>query len=250
MPRRFGRRRSRFPAAVRSRSGSTRSTRRWRLSRSPRCRPARQPPRWSNRKACDRKARSPAKSQAWAECGRRKPAPRPGRPRRSMSSPIVSGALATLYVMENASTNKIPNPFLYTLASPMVGDAIFVAAFNYLGLNSWQIVDSSDVVPMLPSALLGYQHVATAKAYSSTGLVQPNVGCWHAMATYPSLIDVTRLPDPACRLSAAGTGPRNVRVRHRNACCVGSVVATLGGNAYHADARQPLRLCPPIRVVS
>jgi hypothetical protein len=123
----------------------------------------------------------------------------------------LGGALATLYVMENASTDKIPNPILYTFASPMVGDATFVAAFNKLGLTSWRIVNSSDVVPMLPSALLGYQHVATAKTYSSTGLVQPNVGCWHAMATYLSLIDPTRLLDPACQLSVTATGLSAVR---------------------------------------
>ena len=114
----------------------------------------------------------------------------------------LGGALATLYVMENASTDKIPNPILYTFASPMVGDATFVTAFNKLALTSWRIVNSSDVVPMLPSGLLGYQHVATAKTYSSTGLVQPNVGCWHAMATYLSLIDPTRAPDPSCALAS------------------------------------------------
>ena len=42
----------------------------------------------------------------------------------------------------------------------------------------------------------------------------------------------------------------NVRVRHRNAGCVGSVIGAFGGNADHAGARQPLRLGPSIRVVS
>jgi hypothetical protein len=115
----------------------------------------------------------------------------------------LGAALATLYVMENASTNKVPNPILYTFASPMVGDATFAAAFDKLGLTSWRIVNSSDVVPMLPSGLLGYQHIAADKTYSSSGKVQPSVACWHAMATYLSLIDPTRLPDAECRLVPA-----------------------------------------------
>jgi kumamolisin len=118
----------------------------------------------------------------------------------------LGSALATLYVMENASDDKIPNPVLYTFASPMVGDATFVAAFNKLGVNSWRIVNQPDVVPMLPSGLLGYQHVAAERSYNSSGTTQPNVGCWHAMATYLSLIDPTRLPDPGCRLETADAG--------------------------------------------
>ena len=118
----------------------------------------------------------------------------------------LGGALATLYVLENAKDDKIPNQVLYTFASPMVGDPTFAAAFDALGLTSWRIVNTQDLVPQLPSGLLGYKHIGVEQAYDSTGLVQPNPSCWHAMATYLALIDRTRQPDPGCQIQAVAAG--------------------------------------------
>jgi predicted chitinase len=114
----------------------------------------------------------------------------------------LGGALATLYVLDNAKNDKIPNQVLYTFASPMVGDATFAAAFDGLGLTSWRIVNKQDLVPQLPSEFFGYKHVGVEQAYDSTGLVQANPSCWHAMATYLALIDHTRQPDPGCQVQA------------------------------------------------
>lgn len=116
----------------------------------------------------------------------------------------LGSALATLYVLDNAKNDKIPNRILYTFASPMVGDATFTAAFDALGLTSWRIVNKQDLVPMALGQLLGYQHIGVEQLYNWAELVQPNPGCWHAMATYLALIDRTRQPEPASRSRRSG----------------------------------------------
>ena len=130
-----------------------------------------------------------------------------------VSGHSLGAALATLYTLENAFTNKIPNPGLCTFASPFVGDSAFAAAFDGLGLTSWRIVNAPDIVPKLPPEILGFTHVNTLQLYNSSGKVQPSLTCWHAMATYLSLIDPTLQPDPDCRLLAAPTAaPRRTVV--------------------------------------
>ena len=113
----------------------------------------------------------------------------------------LGGALATLYALENARTTQLPTSVLYTFASPMVGDSTFAAAVNQLGLTSWRIVNAQDWVPKLPSALLGYAHINNEQPYDSTGDVQPNEACFHAMATYLHLIDPTLPVSSGCSLS-------------------------------------------------
>jgi hypothetical protein len=125
----------------------------------------------------------------------------------------LGAALATLYTLENAFTDKIPNPGLCTFASPFVGDSTFASAFDGLGLTSWRIVNSPDIVPKLPPEILGFTHVNTLQLYNSSGKVQPSLTCWHALATYLSLIDPTLQPDPDCRLLAApAAAPRRTVV--------------------------------------
>jgi hypothetical protein len=115
----------------------------------------------------------------------------------------LGAALATLYTLENAFTDKIPNLGLCTFASPFVGDSTFASAFDGLGLTSWRIANSPDIVPKLPPEILGFTHVNTLQLYSSSGNVQPSLTCWHALATYLSLIDPILQPDPGCRLVVA-----------------------------------------------
>ena len=112
----------------------------------------------------------------------------------------LGAALATLYTLENAHTDKIKNPALCTFASPAVGDSTFAAAFNGLELTSWRVVNSPDLVPKLPPELVGFTHVDSLQQYSSSGKVTPSLLCWHSLATYLSLIDPTLQPDPSCRL--------------------------------------------------
>jgi len=115
----------------------------------------------------------------------------------------LGAALATLYAMENAKTEQLANPALCTFASPLVGDATFAAAFNALGLTSWRVDNAPDLVTKIPPATLGFVHVDTKVPVNSAGKVMPFVTCWHSLATYLSLIDPTKQPDPGCRLWAA-----------------------------------------------
>ena len=50
----------------------------------------------------------------------------------SVTGHSLGSALACLYVLENAKTNKSPTPIVCTFASPRVGDRAFVTAFNGL----------------------------------------------------------------------------------------------------------------------
>jgi hypothetical protein len=136
----------------------------------------------------------------------------------------LGAALATLYTMENACTKKITNPAICTFASPRVGDADFVSAFNALGLTSWRIVNQPDLVPHLPPESFGFAHVNTLQQYSSTGKVQSSVTCWHSLATYLSLIDPTLQPDKGCWLPSPA-----VRVQPSASPAPASVISVPAG---------------------
>jgi GH25 family lysozyme M1 (1,4-beta-N-acetylmuramidase) len=157
-------------------------------------------------------------AQVAALMRRHTPAPRAsGRARTSALPPSASidvtghslgAALATLYVMENAHTEQIANPLLCTFASPLVGDATFASAFNALGLTSWRIDNTLDLVTKVPPPILGFVHVDTDVPVNSSGKVKRDPLCWHSLSTYLSLIDPAKLPDPGCRLpTAAGLPP-------------------------------------------
>jgi predicted chitinase len=123
----------------------------------------------------------------------------------SVTGHSLGGALTTLYVMENAKAGQIRNPLICTFASPRVGDATFVAAFNALGLVSWRVANTPDLVPGLPPESFGFEHVGALHAVTSTGKVKASIGCWHALSTYLSLIDTTLQPDADCRVTSAAT---------------------------------------------
>jgi hypothetical protein len=77
----------------------------------------------------------------------------------------------------------------------------FAGAFNALGLTSWRIDNLPDFVP------LGYSHVDTLKQYDSLTTVRPSPSCWHAMATYLSLIDPKLKPEPSCQWPVLAEAP-------------------------------------------
>jgi hypothetical protein len=114
----------------------------------------------------------------------------------------LGAALATLYTVEGAQSGKLRHPLLCTFASPRVGDHAFATAFAQLPLTAWRIVNTRDVVPMLPPEISGFAHVGQTVAYDSARTTKFDIPCWHAMATYLSLIDKSRLPDIGCRVTA------------------------------------------------
>jgi len=131
----------------------------------------------------------------------------PGTPAPAPSL-VVTGhslgaALATLYVLDNAANQKVHNPLACTFASPRVGNRGFVAAYNALGLTSWRIVNSQDLVPNLPWDILGYRHVDEQELFSSLGKVKSSIACAHALATYMSLIDPDLQPSADCLVTRA-----------------------------------------------
>lgn len=108
----------------------------------------------------------------------------------------LGAALATLYVLDNALTEQIHNPSIYTFASPRVGDATFAGVFDRLNLTSWRIANVLDVVPRVP---LGYSHVDALQQYDSLWTALPTPSCCHSLATYLSLIDKNLKPDSGCQ---------------------------------------------------
>jgi kumamolisin len=127
----------------------------------------------------------------------------------SSASVMVTGhslgaALATLYTLDNARSDQIYNPLLCTFASPRVGDSTFVSTFNGLGLTSWRIVNTPDIVPYLPPEHLGFSHVDAVQTFNSTGRVRSSPSCWHSLTTYLALIDSSLQLGAECRLITAG----------------------------------------------
>ena len=121
----------------------------------------------------------------------------------SVTGHSLGSALACLYVLENAKTNKLPTPIVCTFASPRVGDRAFVTAFNGLGLTSSRFAIDQDLVPQLPPESFGFRHVNTLQSLNATGKVQPNFSCWHALTSYLSLVNPSLPPAPACAIGTA-----------------------------------------------
>jgi len=106
----------------------------------------------------------------------------------------LGSALATLFVMENASKHKFDIITSCTFASPRVGTLEFARAFDLLPINSWRIVNTLDVVPkLLPHipVVLEYDHVDTAYSFQSLDFSKNSLVCWHAMETYLHWLDPT-----------------------------------------------------------
>ena len=125
-------------------------------------------------------------------------------PRRSfvVTGHSLGSALATLFVMENKEKDKFNITTICTFASPRVGDAEFAEKFNALPVDSWRIVNCQDLVPKLPLhlPLFGYEHVATAHAFSSEGVVKRSPSCWHSMCTYLHWLDPKNDVCKKCKL--------------------------------------------------
>jgi hypothetical protein len=126
------------------------------------------------------------------------------RPRRPM---VVAGhslgaALATLFVMENASKRKFEISTACTFASPRVGNLEFARAFDQLPVVSWRIVNTLDVVPKLPPHIplvLEYGHVDTEFTLQSSEFSKNSLVCWHAMETYLHWLNPTYPLRQECR---------------------------------------------------
>jgi hypothetical protein len=125
---------------------------------------------------------------------------RPPRP-MVVTGHSLGSALATLFVMENASKKKFDISTSCTFASPRVGTVEFARAFDLLPINSWRIVNTLDVVPKLPlhiPVVLEYDHVDTAYPFKSSDFAKNSLVCWHAMETYLHWLDASYALRPEC----------------------------------------------------
>lgn len=121
----------------------------------------------------------------------------------------LGGALATLYVADNATGSKVGIPQICTFASPRVGDLVFRNAFDNLGIPSWRIVNELDLVPKLP--YLGFWHVAVEYLYNSGWSVYWSPSCWHSLWTYLYLLDSSQPLLPDCVWSSAPAATTSLR---------------------------------------
>jgi triacylglycerol lipase len=80
----------------------------------------------------------------------------------------LGGALAVLCALDAAVNTGYKNPVMYNFGSPRVGNPKFVQVYNEIIQNSIRIVNTNDIVPLLPPAsvrppfsnqLLYYRHV-------------------------------------------------------------------------------------------
>jgi hypothetical protein len=107
----------------------------------------------------------------------------------------VGGALATLIAFDVAlnSRNKAP-VFVYTYASPRVGNRIFAQRYNQAVPKTFRIANRLDLVTKLPLPPR-YQHVGELfelSPFTGTRMtVKPELSCSHILSTYIWLIDET-----------------------------------------------------------
>jgi predicted lipase len=140
----------------------------------------------------------------------RPPAEGRARPRRltTVVGHSLGAALATLFVMENDLKRKFDIVSLCTFASPRVGNMEFVHLFNKLPLDSWRIVNTSDVVPRLPPhvpIVLDYGHVDSEYRFNSSDFAKNSLLCWHTLETYLHWLDRGSPLLPQCSLTADPT---------------------------------------------
>jgi triacylglycerol lipase len=100
----------------------------------------------------------------------------------------LGGGLATLAALDIAVNTAFTQPILYSIASPRVGDPQFADRFNAAVETSWRVLNTLDVVPLLPpekifdgAALLHYQHV---NEWDPITFFKGGVAGNHALANY------------------------------------------------------------------
>jgi triacylglycerol lipase len=66
----------------------------------------------------------------------------------------LGGALAVLCTLDAAANTAFKNPVMYNFGSPRVGNSKFVQVYNEVIDNSIRIVNTNDIVPLLPPAVI------------------------------------------------------------------------------------------------
>lgn len=100
----------------------------------------------------------------------------------------LGAALATLLALEVTKSGAFATPEVITFASPLVGDPQFASAYNTAVPNIWRIANVVDIVPKLPPASWGYQHVNQVFSVNSFGKAKLDPVCAHHLTTYLFLL--------------------------------------------------------------
>ena len=84
----------------------------------------------------------------------------------------LGSGLSTLAVPDLLQAGVSPQLLHYNLASPRVGDSDFAAAYNSNGAPTYRIVNTCDLVPEIPPAVLDskgclYQHIGTPVCFTA-----------------------------------------------------------------------------------
>jgi hypothetical protein len=101
----------------------------------------------------------------------------------------LGSALATLLALDVVENNAFAAPSVFTFASPLVGDAQFARTYDSEVPGTWRITNVIDLVPKLPPANWGYDHVDQLYPVNSLGQTKLLPSCTHAMTTYMFLVD-------------------------------------------------------------
>ena len=134
----------------------------------------------------------------------------------------LGAALVTLYTLDRQTgADRYPAKRICTFASPMVGNAAFKTAFetNFLegqADRSWRFYISSDIVPDVPPAILGFvpvdDGIELKLGWDTRWWWAP---CSHSLSSYLHVLDPTWPLPSACTGSSANdrcTPPSNVPV--------------------------------------
>lgn len=136
----------------------------------------------------------------------------------------LGGALAVLAALELWERTAL-EPIMYNFAAPRVGDPAFRQRYRDAVSNSWRIVNTHDVVPILPPTTViafdgiaprefSYQHVLTENEITfGTAINDPldvlNIGTNHDVCTYYNVLcDRTGAP-ATCKALAGGASECN-----------------------------------------
>jgi len=79
----------------------------------------------------------------------------------------LGAAISVLAAFEIGLTLDIPI-VCYNYGDPRVGDSVFASYFNAHVGTTWRMTNQHDIVPHLPTKLLGFWHIATEVFYNTT----------------------------------------------------------------------------------
>jgi hypothetical protein len=98
----------------------------------------------------------------------------------------LGSALVTLFAMDLAANSNLPL-WVYTLASPRVGDLSFHNLFNHIVPNTFRVANRLDIVPKTPPPLF-YFHVGDETELIPSSAMKFDLLCEHHLTSYFNML--------------------------------------------------------------